>query len=200
VLGAPGPENSFSPVERNSQFGFSLLDQTAGQSNPPNRERTFGSDPANNSTFGTMTIRRRVTNNTGHPVTRLRFRVVVVTGFPVADAANAELRVRSSPGTTVNNIQDSATCQASGFANAPCNVNVQGLSLEAPPSQLAGGGLNSSLSLDSVTTTPMGKRVRTGTVKLRGPLADGTSVNVQFLLGVQKTGKFRFLINIEALP
>jgi hypothetical protein len=32
------------------------------------------------------------------------------------------------------------------------------------------------------------------------PLANNDSINVQFLLGVQQTGKFRFLIIVEALP
>jgi hypothetical protein len=31
-------------------------------------------------------------------------------------------------------------------------------------------------------------------------LANGSSVDVQFLLGVQTTGSFRFLLVIEALP
>jgi hypothetical protein len=58
--------------------------------------------------------------------------------------------------------------------------------LEQPPIQPGGGGLNSSLA--------------TGTITLANPLANGASVNVQFLLGVQQTGSFRFLIIIEALP
>ena len=34
---------------------------------PPNRVRDFTTDPANNSTFGTLLIRRTLTNNTGQP-------------------------------------------------------------------------------------------------------------------------------------
>ena len=33
-----------------------------------------------------------------------------------------------------------------------------------------------------------------------GGLLNGNSINVQFLLGVQQTGNFRFLIIVEALP
>jgi hypothetical protein len=33
-----------------------------------------------------------------------------------------------------------------------------------------------------------------------GSLAPGASVNVQFRLGVQKTGQFKFYVVIEALP
>jgi hypothetical protein len=39
-----------------------------------------------------------------------------------------------------------------------------------------------------------------GTITLGTPLANGASVNVNFLLGVQTTGTFRFLIIVEALP
>ena len=39
-----------------------------------------------------------------------------------------------------------------------------------------------------------------GTITLGTPLANGASANLQFLLGVQTTGKFRFLIIVEALP
>ena len=39
-----------------------------------------------------------------------------------------------------------------------------------------------------------------GTITLGTPLANGASINVHFLLGVQQAGKFRFFVNIEALP
>jgi hypothetical protein len=38
------------------------------------------------------------------------------------------------------------------------------------------------------------------TVTLTNPLPPGTSINVRFLLGIQQTGSFRFIVNIEALP
>ena len=39
-----------------------------------------------------------------------------------------------------------------------------------------------------------------GTITLATPLASGASINLQFLLGVQQTGSFKFFFNIEALP
>jgi hypothetical protein len=58
------------------------------------------------------------------------------------------------------------------------------LTLEEPPTQTNGGGLNSTL-----------------TVALLGNmLASGSTIDVQFLLGVQQQGSFRFLVNVEALP
>jgi hypothetical protein len=58
--------------------------------------------------------------------------------------------------------------------------------LEQPPSQPNGGAFNGSYSA--------------GTVTLGTPLANGASINLRFLLGIQQTGTFKFFFNIEALP
>jgi subtilisin-like proprotein convertase family protein len=185
-LGAPGPQNLASPIRRNAQLLGLLLDATVTAANPPNRVRDLTSDPANNSTFGTIDIRRRVVNSTGGPVTRLRIRVVDITTFP-APAGIADMRVRTSPLVVVSGINDPATCLASnGVATTPCTVNVQGTTLEQPPSQTIGGAFNSTLLV--------------GTITLGTPLPNGASVNVRFLLGVQQTGTFKFFVNTEALP
>jgi hypothetical protein len=184
-LGAPGPENLSSPIQLNASFAVPSLDATIATANPPNRVRDFTSDPANNSTFGTLDIRRRVVNNTGASVSRLRFRIIDITTFP-APSGFADLRPRTSTLVVVSGINDSSTCLASnGVATTPCTVNVQGTTLEQPPSQPNGGGFNSSLSA--------------GTITLGTPLANGASVNLRFLLGIQQTGTFKFFINVEAL-
>ena len=185
-LGAPAPQDLASPIQRTAQFGFLVLDSTMTSSVAPNRVRDFTSDPVNNSTFGTIDFRRRVVNNTGAPVTRLRFRVVDISTFPTP-AGIADVRARTSSLIAVSGINDLATCLASnGSATTPCTVNVQGTTLEQPPSQVFGGGFNSTLAA--------------GTVTLGAPLANGASVNVRLLLGVEKNGSFKFFINIEALP
>ena len=68
-LGAPGPENLASPIRRDNAnnpgsggINVFLLDGTVGPAANPNRTRN-GSDAA--GTFGSMTLRYRVTNNTG---------------------------------------------------------------------------------------------------------------------------------------
>ena len=61
-------------------------------------------------------------------------------------------------------------------------VLVTGTALEQPPTQNLGGGLNSSV----VVALSGGAR------------APNASVNVQFVLGVQAAGRFRFLVNVEA--
>ena len=174
-LGAPGPENLSSPVQMNSTIAGSLLDPCVGTSSPPNRVRDFTSDPANNSTFGTLDIRKTITNNTGGPVTRLRYRVIDITTFP-APSGIADLRPRTSTAVVVT--VDRAPC-----GTGTSNVTVEGTTLEQPPSQPNGGGFNSSMS--------------SGTVTLATPLANGASIDVRFLLGIQQTGSFKFYVNVE---
>jgi hypothetical protein len=184
-LGAPGPENKTSPIRRDtSGIGLPLLDATVSSSLPPNRARdtSVHTDP-NTETFGTLSIRRRVVNNTGGNVTRLRFRIVDMTTFPSPGGGVADLRAITSADVVGVSVNDPATCSPNP---APCSVTVKGTTLETPPTQPNGGGFNSTLSAGSVT--------------LGTPLANGASVDVQFLLGVQTTGSFRFLVIIEALP
>ena len=177
-LGAPGPENLSSPIQRNASFGFDLLDTCVSTASPPNRVRDFTSNPPQNSTFGTLDIRKTVTNNTGANVTRIRWRVIDLTTFP-APSGIADLRPRTSTAVVVT--VDRAPC-----GSGTSNVTVQGTTLEQPPSQPNGGGFNSSLS--------------SGTVTLATPLANGATLDLRFLLGIQQTGSFKFYINVEALP
>jgi len=177
-LGAPGPENLSSPIQRNASFAVNLLDVCVAAASPPNRVRDFTSDPPNNSTFGTLDIRRTVVNNTGGNVTRLRWRVIDLTTFP-APSGIADLRPRTSTAVVVT--VDRPPC-----GSGTSNVTVQGTTLEQPPSQPNGGGFNSSMS--------------SGTVTLATPLANGASLDLRFLLGIQQTGSFKFFINVEALP
>ncbi len=192
-LGAPGPENLSSPVLRNAQMGAFLLDATTGSSSAPNRFRDFTPGPAVTSTSGTLAIRRRFVNNTGSAVTRLRFRIIDISTFPASTISPgfADLRAITSGDVVISNIMDSSTCGAVQTPPAtppvaPCTVTTHGTTLEetsAGVQQPNGGGINSSLS-----------------VTLPGPLAPGASVNVQFVLGVQSGGTFKFFVNIEALP
>ena len=188
-LGAPGPQNLASPIQRNSTITANFLDNTVPQSNAPNRVRDFTSVPAQNSTFGTLSIRRRFVNNTGANITRLRFRVIDISTFP-APSGTADLRARTSGVVVVAGINDSVTCTAAGQAT-PCSVAVQGTDVEGGevgevPNQPNGGAFNSSLAV--------------GTITLGTPLANGASINLQFLLGIQQTGNFKLYVNVEALP
>ncbi|MDT5262138.1 MAG: hypothetical protein QOC61_1142, partial [Acidobacteriota bacterium] len=186
-LGAPGPENLQSPIRRDAVVNGTLLDNSKSSSVSPNRVRDLTSNPGNNSTFGTLSIRRRFQNNSGANVTRLRFRIVEITTFPSPGGGQADLRAITSTNVSVSGVNDPNTCQAAnGSPTTPCTVNVKGTTLEQPPTQPNGGGYNSTMA--------------DGTITLGTPLANGASANVQFLLGVQTTGTFRFLIIVEALP
>ena len=189
LLGAPGPENLASPIQRNATLKASLIDPPAGSTAPPNRVRDTasytdtltpsapnGGDPASNPyALGTLLVRRRFTNTTGAPVTRLRVRVIDITATnaPPGGSGQSDLRALSSATQTVS-------------ITGGGSVTVQGLTLEQPPTQARGGGLNSSLAA--------------GTITLGTPLANGASINMNLLLGVVQGGSFRFFINVEALP
>ncbi|HYP01864.1 MAG TPA: M36 family metallopeptidase [Pyrinomonadaceae bacterium] len=181
ILGAPGPENRSSPVDRSEFERPSLVDPMAPATGGENRKRlacgspdTPACDP-NTSTLGFLSIRRKITNNTGTGVTRLRFRVIDMTtlGSPGDGPGQADLRALTS--TTISNVM---------INGQP--TTIEGTTLEQPPHQPRGGGINSSL--------------RVPTIAFGTPLPNGQSVNVQFLLGVQRDGLFRFIVNIEALP
>ncbi|HET6891643.1 MAG TPA: Calx-beta domain-containing protein, partial [Pyrinomonadaceae bacterium] len=147
-LGAPGPQNLASPLKRDATIAVFVLDPSVPSTSPPNRTFDNTSDPANNSTFGTLTVRRRVVNNTGGNVTRLRFRVVEVTTAPNPPGI-ADVRARKSVTQVgVGPVGDAATCTASGAGSPPCTVTVQGLTLEQPPNQAMGGGYNSTLTVN----------------------------------------------------
>jgi hypothetical protein len=177
-LGAPGPENLAAPITNGTGLAFADLDSCVANSAPPNRVRDFTSDPANNSTFGTLDIRTTYTNNTGAPLTALRFRIADLTTFP-APSGFADLRPRTS--TLVVVTVDRPPCMS-----GTSNVNVQGTTLEQPPSQPNGSGFNGSMRVSSITP---------GT-----PLAIGASVDVRILLGIQQTGTFKLGLVPEGLP
>lgn len=172
ILGAPGPENQASHVARNGQISIALLDPAVSTAQSPNRVRCQ-TCTGPNADRGTMVIRRKLTNNTGQTITSLRFRDIDITtlnspGY-VSGGAQCDLRVLDSADTQVTLTDGSA-------------VTVKGTTLEQPPTQPLGGGLNSSIRVDLPP----------------GGLAPGQSINVQFLLGVVQSGYFRFLFNMEA--
>ena len=65
-------------------------------------------------------------------------------------------------------------------------ASVRGTALEQPPTQVNGGGFNSSMSADTVT--------------LAAPLSAGSSISLRFLFGVQQQGNYNFCAVIETLP
>jgi hypothetical protein len=174
TLGAPGPENTESQIQRNAVVKASLIDPgCTGGGGPTSacaRVRTAqGAGP--NAAFGTLLFRRKFTNKTNDFVRQLRFRVVNITTLGNRVGGEADLRVLSSADITVTDSNNG-------------DVAIEGLTLEEPPTQQPnGGGLNSTL------------RARLGR-----QLSPNSTINVEFRLGVMVDGNFRFLVNVEALP
>jgi len=176
-LGGPGPENLDGPLQRNATIALSLIDPGCPGSGATSTACANARDftPVTNGLQGTLSIRRKFTNVTGSPVTKLRFRLVNVTTLNSGlGVGYADLRALTSP------LIPAATLSGGG------TTAIQGLTLEEPPTQSNGGGYNSTLAA--------------GVITLNAPLANGTSINVQFLTGVQQAGRYRFFIQIEALP
>jgi uncharacterized protein len=173
-LGAPGPENASSPIQRNAQIKAVLIEPQSSANVAPNRVRDL--TPVTNGSQGTLSIRRRFINNTGTTVTRLRFRIVDVTtlnspGY-VPGVSQADLRAIDGADFSITTSRGS--------------LMVLGTTVEQPGTltQPNGGGLNSS-----VTVAIPG-----------GALAPNAPIDLHFLLGVQQGGNYRFFINVEALP
>ena len=177
-LGAPGPQNLNSPRSFPGSFPDRLLDRNVSASAPPNRVRDFTSNPANNSTFGTLEIRRRLVNFSGLPLRELRFRIIDLTTSP-APAGIADLRALSSSTIVVDGITDSCIDLGGPFPG-PCSVTVRGTIVEQPAAQPNGGAFNTTLRL------------------LGGPTGLEL-IEVRFLLGVQQPGSFKFYIKVEAV-
>jgi hypothetical protein len=172
-LGAPGPENLYSPILTGSnKIQVTLLDPAVGQDQPPNRVRNTTPDPMNNSSLGTLSVRSALKNVSGANITRLRFRIIDITTYPY-QAGTSDIRAISSTGTVATRSDGS-------------NVFVHGTTLETPPAQFIGGGWNSTWSANGITPS--------------SPLAPGQSISFQFLLGVQQSGNFRLVVVVEALP
>ncbi|HEX8129810.1 MAG TPA: lamin tail domain-containing protein [Pyrinomonadaceae bacterium] len=186
TLGAPGPENLSSPIQRNSTVKASLLDPSVTSAFAPNRARV--GTPVANGQYGTLTLRRSFRNNTGANISTLRFRVVDITTRGNTQTGQADLRVIDSLPEII--------AVSGGAGNPPVNVTVQGVRLEEPPEQFSGGGLNSSLAC--CTTPEVDAPAGTRTISLEEPLAPGDTIHIQFRLGVEQEGSFRFFVNVEA--
>ena len=187
-LGAPGPKNLGSPVQMNDTVTPSKIDPTCTGTGTPTsgcQNTVYSPTPmGSNAPAGTLQVRRYFTNNTGKPVSRLRFRVVDITTGPEPKPpdslhnppnapTDADLRALTSSDQTVT-LSDTVTM-----------VAVDGTTLEQPPNQPIGGGFNSSLS--------------DGDVTFATPVPPGGRRAVDFLLGIKKGGPYRFFINVEAL-
>lgn len=190
VLGAPGPQSSVSPRQDPARnIIITAFDPTVSPNAFPNRERD-GSDFGANRSFGTMTIRRSFTNDSGQKITRIRFRVVDITTNGNSVAGQADLRLLDSSDQAV--------------VRAAVNTRVHGTLIEQLPAiQSNGGGLNTSMTLVNQNLSNVNNVNSEGLAsRVAGvcPPNQACTVHVQFKLGVQRDGAFRFLVSLEGLP
>ena len=178
-LGAPGPENLSAPVS--VPGAYDLIPERPSRCSPgdasPNRVRDLTPGPALTAPLGTLDLRVVWVNWSGVAITRLRFRIIDLTIFPVP-FGTADLRAMSSDDVTFS--VDSYPC------GSPDGTGIaSGTTLEASAIQPGGGGLNSALGAGSVTpATPL----RTG----------GLTFRLKF--GVVQNGFARFCVVPETTP
>jgi autotransporter-associated beta strand protein len=158
ALGAPGPENRTGLVSRNGGFFVTV---------PPGVASSVRRNTAvTNGALGTLSLRRRFTNNTGQALSKLRFRVADLStrnGRQVF-GSQAELRV--------------------------LDATLEGLSglkatrLETAPAQPDGGGINAGLLIDGALTlsAPLASGQSVDVEFLLGVMRGGT---YQFILVVE---------------
>jgi hypothetical protein len=159
VLGAPAPENSSGPVSRNSGFGVSTPIGVASSL----RSNT----PVTNGTLGTLSLRRKFTNNTGLVLSKLRFRVANVTTYNSRQvyASQADVRLLDA--------------QLAGLPST-----MKAATVDLTPAHPLGGGLNTGLVVG-------------GSLTLSQPLQPGQSIDVEILLGVMKSGTYTLVLLVE---
>ncbi len=170
-LGAPGPENLSSPVQRNSQLAAGNIDPSVGSSNAPNRVRDFTSRPAKQ-----LDLRHAADSQDDHEQ-HGGYRHAAALPRHRPDDVPCALGLRR-PARAHFELTPSvpAVVTISG-TNAACPANictVQQTTLEQPPAQPNGGAFNSTLSVGSVTLAERrpGRRLGQRPVPARHP-ADG---------------------------
>jgi subtilisin-like proprotein convertase family protein len=179
VLGAPSPQRgptmtayttTAAPIAHVADMPFTIIDPMQNSITAPNQVRD--NTAVTNGALGTVKFRRSYTNNTGLPIVALRFRVIKIPTLIGGVATGADLRLLNSPTQTIT-LTDTTT------------VTGQALTVQTPAAQASGGGLYSSVGEGVITTT--------------APLANGASTVVEFNLGVQVEGGYRFHVIPEAL-
>lgn len=172
TLGTPSPRGVNSPWQHAATLTSTLLDTAAGENVSPNRVYVAGSP-------GSLTLRRRITNNGTGYVSTARIRINAlseVNGAPLPGAI-------TQPPTHANlRIVNPATSTTSVTISGARVRTVSNLSLDAPAAASPGGGLASTL------TVPLPG----------GELAPGSSVDVAFTFAVDNGGAYWFGYDVDA--
>ena len=126
ALGAPGPENRTGLVSRSHGFAVAV---------PPGVASSVRRAAAvTNGALGTLSLRRRFTNNTGRALSKLRFRVADLSTWNSRQVFGTQAELR---------VLDATLEGLSGLRAAK---------LGPAPAQAHGGGINAGLLLDGALT------------------------------------------------
>ncbi len=156
VLGAPAPESSES-LRVLSPAKLSISD--------PGFE-TYDPAPVPNGKLGTLTVYRTLRNDSGSPIIALRLRAA---DFPTA-GSQLSVRYSSRPDFRLLSSPDEGD-------------SIRGVTLAAAALQPNGGGINSTLAVDSVTAA--------------NPLMPGQTIVVAIRFGVERWGRHPLVLAAE---
>ncbi|HQU84901.1 MAG TPA: SBBP repeat-containing protein, partial [Pyrinomonadaceae bacterium] len=158
ILGAPAPETSESlRLMKNEQISIEEFGA-----------EIFDSAPVPNGAQGTLTVYRKITNLTNQPILALRLRAFDFATF----GSQTQKRFSSRPDFRLISSMDEG-------------ANVKGVTLAAENLQPNGGGINSTLTIDSITQN--------------APLLPNQSVVVAIKFGVMRYGRHPLSLAAEAL-
>jgi uncharacterized repeat protein (TIGR01451 family) len=223
VLGAAGPQNSTGPPDMpRTQFTQAPFDGN-NQLGAPNAERIYALDPSivnpDNNPLGTFILRLRFTNNSGKPITPLRFRVdhlATLCGphqsatVGTANAKNLSTTPDCGAGgfSAILKLVNSAhevVMDSSGIEQTVLGTVMEDLSVGAPPApgplSPFGGGVDNTLIIARDEEGAVGDGVTGGrgffnAVGFSDPPANVMRIKLKF--GVVKTGRFILLITPQA--
>jgi uncharacterized repeat protein (TIGR01451 family) len=223
VLGAAGPQNSNGPADMpRTQFTQAPFDGN-NQLGAPNAERIYALDPtivnANNNPLGTFTLRLRYTNNSGKPITPIRFRIdnlstlcgphqSALVGTAHAKNLSATPDCGSAGFSAILKVVNSAheiVMDSGGINQTVLGTVMEDLSVGAPPApgplSPFGGGIDNTLIVARPEEGSTGDGVNGGRGFFNGISFASPPANVfrvRFKFGVVKTGRFILLITPQA--
>jgi autotransporter-associated beta strand protein len=158
ALGPPGPENRTGLVSRNGGFFVTV---PPGVTSSVRRTATV-----TNGALGTLSLRRRFTNNSGQALSKLRFRVADLSTWNSRQVFGSQAELR---------VLDATLEGLSGL---------KATKLETAPVQPGGGGINAGLLIDGALTlsSPLASGQSVDVEFLLGVMRGGT---YQFILVVE---------------
>lgn len=171
VLGSPAPENLASVTYREGDVLITQIDPGVTLAEAPNRLFNY-TNPPPQYPVGVLSVRRKLTNNSGQTISQLKLRITTITtkNSPVIFPQQAQLRLFNSGDISVTS------------ADGQTTIPLRGLTVETVPTA-SDGGFNSSLTLD-----------------LGGNgLASGQSLNIDLKAGIVTNGQYKLEFRIETM-